>query len=151
MDFTKFVSILYKKSLFFVRVDKLADPFEGFYTQVNATSPEHSPIHITKQFQEQHPDQIREQILKGLGLTKDLRKFYAVSCWSMSDYESAAMWRLYLKSDEGIAIRSTSGRLKKALSYYPEEKLYLGEVRYIDYEKDHIPNGGMIYALSRKE
>ena len=29
MDITKFISLLYKKSLFFCRVDKLEDKFEG--------------------------------------------------------------------------------------------------------------------------
>ena len=29
MDFTKFVSLLEKRSLFFARADKLGDPFEG--------------------------------------------------------------------------------------------------------------------------
>jgi hypothetical protein len=29
MDFTKFVSLLEKKALFFCRADKLGDPFEG--------------------------------------------------------------------------------------------------------------------------
>ena len=30
MDFTKFVSLLEKSSLFFARADKLEDPFEGY-------------------------------------------------------------------------------------------------------------------------
>ena len=33
MDFMKYVSLLDRKALFFGRVDKLGDPFEGFYTR----------------------------------------------------------------------------------------------------------------------
>ena len=38
MDFTKFVSLLDKRALFFVRADKLGDPFEGTITKVNVTA-----------------------------------------------------------------------------------------------------------------
>ena len=30
MDFTKYVSLLEKRALFFARADKLEDPFEGY-------------------------------------------------------------------------------------------------------------------------
>ncbi len=35
LDFTKFVSLLDKNTLFFVRADKLGDPFEGSYSRMN--------------------------------------------------------------------------------------------------------------------
>ena len=35
MDFTKLVSLLEKRALFFCRSDKLGDPFEGSYSQAN--------------------------------------------------------------------------------------------------------------------
>ena len=35
MDFTKFVSLLDKSALFFARADRLDDPFEGAYTNLN--------------------------------------------------------------------------------------------------------------------
>ena len=35
LDFTKFVSMLEKKALFFVRADKLGDQFEGSFSKAN--------------------------------------------------------------------------------------------------------------------
>ena len=35
LDFAKFINILDKKSLFFSRVDKLGDPFEGSFPKAN--------------------------------------------------------------------------------------------------------------------
>lgn len=35
MDFTKFVSLLAKRALYFARADKLGDPFEGSFSQAN--------------------------------------------------------------------------------------------------------------------
>lgn len=40
MDFTKFVSLLDKRSLYFCRVDKLGDPFEGSLTEMNVKARE---------------------------------------------------------------------------------------------------------------
>lgn len=49
------------------------------------------------------------------------------------------MWRIYLTSEEGIAIRSTTGRLERALSA-ASETVFLGSVRYLDYDKESVPD-----------
>jgi len=54
----------------------------------------------------------------------------------MNEHESAAMWRLYLKSDEGIAVQSTYAKLKASI--VSDEEVFLGIVKYIDYEKEFI-------------
>jgi len=41
-------------------------------------------------------------------LHKKLRKSFVVNCWHTNNKgESDAMWRLYLKTNEGVAIQST--------------------------------------------
>ena len=72
----------------------------------------------------------------------------AVNCWHMNEHESAAMWRLYLKSNEGIAVQSTYRKLRDALT--DEETIHLGVVKYIDYETDLINNGDLLSALIHK-
>jgi hypothetical protein len=47
------------------------------------------------------------------------------------------MWNLYLKSPEGIAIRSTFGQLKDSLSE-AQQKVDIGKVKYIDYKSDRV-------------
>jgi len=133
MDFTKFVSMLHSSALHFTRVDKLEDPFEGSYPRVNV--------------------RIRPQKYKGKMPPKDIKllsEFYKqfvkhtfVSCWHLNKNQSAAMWKLYLQSNEGIAIRSTFGKLRKSLKKYKDHDVYIGIVKYISYSKDVIPEGSL--------
>lgn len=121
MDFTKFVSLLDRRELFFARTDKLGDPFEGSCPKKSLATRE--KIYGSKDVGE---------------FFKLVREFTAVNCWHLSKYESAAMWKLHLKSDEGIAIKSSFRRLKGCL----EESnlaIYIGKVQYIDYENDEMP------------
>ena len=125
MDFTKFVSLLDKKALFFTRADKLGDPFEGSHPRANIP--------------------LRAKIYKGeiplediSEIYKLLREFTAVNCWHLSRHESTAMWRLYLKSNEGIAIQSTFKRLRDS---FRDEKhdIFIGKVQYVAFEKERMP------------
>ena len=54
-----------------------------------------------------------------------------VSCWHTNDGESAALWGLYLKSGEGVAIRSTLGKLQSTLD--KSTKIY--EIRNVEYRQ----------------
>ena len=61
------------------------------------------------------------------------------------------MWELYLKSNEGIAIRSTFGRLKNSFSKSKKYEVYIGNIQYIRYTKDTIPEGTLYpYFYKRK-
>lgn len=75
--------------------------------------------------------------MQSLGkLQKNFLRFTAVNCWHENDFESAAMWSLYLKSNEGIAIQTTFSKLKKSI--IDKETVYIGRIRYIDYENEII-------------
>jgi hypothetical protein len=66
----------------------------------------------------------------------------------MNDHESVAMWKLYLKSDEGIVIQSTYRRLKDAI--IDDEMFFLGTVKYIDYESEWIDAGNLLSPFVHK-
>lgn len=132
LDFTKLLSLIDKRRLYFTRADKFDDPFEGSWPKANVKAREYIPTD-----------------LQGTGLEKYLAfmnqmpqinrrwtQYMAVNCWHANDHESAAMWKLYLKSSEGIAIQSTYSRYKKSI--IDDEKVYIGQVTYIDYDKDGI-------------
>jgi hypothetical protein len=114
MDFTKFVSLLEQSELFFARADKLGDIFEGAYPKENV---QQRAIKYQEMF-EQLPRSVRRDLNLGnrdkvsSQFFKKLRYHIFINSWHESQHESAAMWRLYLKSNEGIAIQSTFGRLK---------------------------------------
>jgi hypothetical protein len=149
MNFTEYASLLDKSSLFFARADKLGDPFEGSYTKVNIER--RSAIH--KKRLDSLPTQLqpfRDVFERGQKdyseFLKMLRKHVYISCWHKNDYESAAMWRLYLKSNEGVAIQSTFNRFRQC---FKEEMpdIYIGIVQYIDYKNDIISEQNLFYPF----
>lgn len=119
MDFTKFVSLLDKGALYFARSDKFEDPYEGVYPKTDAI----------KYFGD----------LKASSRMREISKqMVYVNCWHINEYESAAMWRLYLKSNEGVAIQSTFKRLIDSFKGI-NAPIFIGKVTYIDYSKESIP------------
>jgi hypothetical protein len=143
MDFSKFVSLLDKKALYFSRLDKLSDSFEGSLPEENVKARD---IRLEKLRQEDWNMDVQAEIaLSEPACYKAMRKYNLVDCWHMNDRESAAMWKLYLKSDEGIAVQSTYKRLKESFhsnSKYPvriEDTVRIGKVKYIDYSVDSMP------------
>lgn len=144
MDFTKLVSFLETRCLFFARADKLGDPFEGSWPRINVHARGIAPDFI--------PPEGRENWLShmvSLGkMNKNWPRFNAINCWHMNEHESAAMWRLYLQSNEGIALQSTYQRLRDSFS--GEEKVYLGVVKYIDYENEWIEAGNLLNPFVHK-
>ena len=135
MDFTKFVSLLEKSALFFCRPDLLGDPFEG------SISPATPPM-------------ISGDPKSGSRFTRgeiDLRRFMhlaRVNCWHMGEFESEAMWRLYTRERDGVAIKTVFGRFKEAL--VGEESVNVSRVSYRDYRTESIPWGNALLPLVHK-
>lgn len=72
-------------------------------------------------------------------LTEEGRRMRNISCWHMNEDESDAMWKLYLKSTEGVAIQST---IKKFIDCLETDttNTEVGSVEYIDYETEKFSN-----------
>lgn len=144
MDFTKLVSLIDSRRLFFTRADKFEDPFEGSWPRINVLARQQAPADL--------PDASRENYLNAMAslgrFTKQYVKRNAINCWHMNEHESAAMWKLYLKSDEGIAVQSTYTKLRSSIT--DNEPVYLGVVKYIDYESEWIDAGNAMTAFVHK-
>ncbi|MFD0768879.1 hypothetical protein ACFQZ1_08125 [Bacillus sp. CGMCC 1.60114] len=143
MDFTKFVSVLANKSLFFTRADKFRDKFEGAYSIFNRLHAHQ--VYGNHLDQDQIQNFIRDKEL----MSKNLRERTIISCWHMNEYESAAMWDLYLKTNEGIAIQTTFKRLCESFQE-TEENIYIGKVRYIDFDREWMSEGNAFYPFVHK-
>ena len=139
MTFTKFVSLLDTQALFFPRVDRLGDPFEGSYS---LRTVQNRPIWYGA-----HADYI-DGVLSHY--TREMRRFTAVSCWHESQYESEAMWQRYSRGGDGIAIRTTFGDLTQSL--VDSREIYAGRVTYIDFGNDFVPESDpiLVYLYKRK-
>lgn len=145
MDFTEFVSLLDRSALFFCRADKLGDPFEGSSTKPDVKRMkelEHfDDTKLTAELQELS-NELKEVPKLYIEIVKKFLKNSFINCWHLNEFESAAMWKLYLKTNEGIAIQSTFGHLKECFrEKYPS--IYIGKVKYIDYDKDSILKDGV--------
>tara|TARA_R110002111_G_scaffold162491_3_gene228896 strand:- start:1759 stop:2919 length:1161 start_codon:yes stop_codon:yes gene_type:complete len=132
MDFTKFMSLLEESSLFFSCVALLNDPFEGSFSKLNKAL---RPL----MYKGKDPEELSSLIVK-------LRNEVAVNCWHASEYESAAMWELYAKSEESVCIQSTYQKLSSVL----EGKAEIGNVQYVDYTNEFIPENDPYLAFLHK-
>jgi len=131
MDFTKFVSLLDRQALFFARYDKFADPFEGSYPKSSLLENPEFFLAFYK-----HYTAWRELVI--------------LNCWHVNEYESAAMWELYLHGSLGVAIQSTVEYLKESFECDPENVTSIGNVTYIDYETEKVPLGNSFYPFMFK-
>ena len=100
-QFAEFIAILQNQALWFSRLDRVRDPFEG-------RSGRQSRFHETAD----------EHTRKG-----------CVSCWTIDDEESELMWHAYALGF-GVAIRSTKGRLKASFRPTDADKIVIGSVEY---------------------
>ncbi len=135
MDFTKLASMFEQNGIFFSRSDILGDPFEGSYSKANADDLIRSEVYADECRRLNIPIKKMIKANKMFGkIRRWQRQWMMISCWHMSEYESAAMWKLYTKSDESICIQSTYEKLANVLP----EIIYIGQVQYIDYSKEWI-------------
>lgn len=138
MDFSKFVATLVNRGLYRSRMDRLGDAYEGW---------------VPKTPREQYHGFLQNEFFRrDRELRKkatELRKRIYASCWHANDDESDAMWKLYMKSKNGIAIRTTCRSFHKALKQTPEScSLY--KVDYADQTKQPNHGESMIRACLTK-
>jgi hypothetical protein len=138
MSFTKYVSLLETRSLYFSRADQLGDPYEGSTSSANL---------------QLRPSFYGEEAATKMGanyalLAKMIRAFTFVSCWYMSTYESAAMWSLYSDGGPSVAVQTTFRRLLESIQ--DDTDIYCGLVTYIDYKTEWMPEGNMFYPFMHK-
>jgi hypothetical protein len=113
-------------ALFFARADMLNDSFEG-------SIPKQNPKY------ENDMSQMRFW----------LTQCTFMNCWHLRPEESVAMWKLYSKSEYGVAIKSTYKKLINSLpSYRPP--ILVGMVTYIDYDTDKISDENTFLPFMHK-
>ena len=142
MDFTKFASLLDRSALFFARADNLGDSFEGSFSPRNREMRDNL-----------YANMIPKNKLKSITRTlmsymKRVRAFTLINCWHQSVHESAAMWRLYARESDGIAVKTDFSSLKRC--FKSDGPIYIGEVNYVDYNDYFIPEGDTFSAFLHK-
>jgi hypothetical protein len=140
-DVPKFISLLARKALFFCRLDHFDDPFEGSMPRALA---------VVREDRQKRSAMALMYDQTPLVLT--WRRNTIINCWHIGEAESAAMWSLYARDNQGLAIRSTFKRMTESLPRFSgadeEEPEYsitpailhvgAGLVDYIDFADEHI-------------
>jgi hypothetical protein len=120
MDLPKFVSMLENQALFFAKASLMSDLLEGQYPISEKYSPFYRAVF----------NQLSE-------LVHSMSDRVCLNYWHINKYESAAMWKLYSNTNEGIAIQSTFGGLANSFKV-TREVVVIGKVKYIDYQNELI-------------
>ena len=138
MELAEFVSMLHRKALFFVKANKLRDPYEGIMPQFNnlIRSPGYSKVHQRSQSQEQSSQYIEKLPQITIQQFQLYRELVLINPWHYNEYESAAMWNLYSHENAGIAIQSTTRKLSKCFNDNKDDTIWIGKVQYLDFSKD---------------
>lgn len=115
MSFSRFVWLLQNKRLWLSRADLLGDPWEialagDQLKHVVARHPPHD-IFSDKPFE--------TAITRQRRIIKTWRRETFVSCWSASEHESHALWRIYCRGIEGVAIQTTFSKLQDSVNELP--------------------------------
>ena len=140
MDLTKFLSLLENRSLFFPRADQFDDPYEGALSRATVALLRDPATNGGL------PLEVVEQMIEN---SERHRRGMFISCWFASEHESAAMWKLYLQSPEGIAIQTDHDALAAAIDNSPLSARTT-MVKYVDYDKVPIPLGNLFFPFVHK-
>lgn len=123
MDLSKFLDMLLCRQLFMSRSDKFEDQYEGTFSE-----PTYEEL---KKLSEDNPEFLNHH--------KYHRKNVVINSWHINEYESFAMWQIFTKNNEGLAIQSTIGRMQEALGPENRYEQHIGAVKYIDYKREYVP------------
>ncbi len=111
IDFAKLIDLLESESLFFCRADKFDDPYEGLLRLKDYNF--YRPMFESQPF---------------------IKQYNFISCWHINERQSDAMWKIFLRTNNGIAIKTTVDRFKNAINN-TEDDIYISEVRYKDFDE----------------
>jgi hypothetical protein len=103
---TSFLSLLLQRSLFFATLDSFEDPFEGV--------PPPAVLDELRRASDGGVGNASRRLAAWKDMIERGRASICVSSWHMNDQESEAMWKLYGRHEDGLAIVSTLAAIKHA-------------------------------------
>jgi len=145
LSYPKLLNLINTKELRFTRADRFTDPLEGYL-------PRETVLRWAEMAQKKNQDTVQawdwgdEIDLVDASIEKNpieiiqhQRKLGFVSCWNADHREKENLWKNYTPGGRGVVIKSTIGRLKEAIQDIKLDNISLGEVQYLDFEEDEIP------------
>lgn len=130
MDLAKFIVLLDGHRLHLTRLDRMYDPYEGAPTRAIEDDPDAPPL-----------EELRDILHRA-------RRATYINAWYLGEHESEAMWRLYCRGGQGVALQTRYARLVETAAAHPD--FYVGQVRYIDYDTERFPEADLFSPLMHK-
>lgn len=151
IDVTQFLSLIKDEQLFFCRLDKLEDKFEGVLPKVSRKEfgDYFRHLNTTGLFQHMTDKEIELKINKQFEFRQKLKALNCINCWTEFKGESYALWKVYSDLHQGIMIKSSFKKIINALKE-SKEKIYCSKVEYIDHETDSIDIGNTMSPMVHK-
>lgn len=143
MSFSKFVSLLASRTLWFARPDTFQDKLEGSYSSV--------PVPITSEVLNQHgtsdPQEVLAKLVPSWTAARQIFVEHSyISCWNINEDENDGLWRIYGDISQMVCIQSTYRKLWNQL---PNDS-FMGVVQYIDYREADINPSNFFRLLMHK-
>lgn len=133
LTFSKFISLLTYRALWFAKLKILQDKYEGGIPPVTeqamrVENDKWKSMFNTLEFRRQIDSWPAKNIEAGRELT-------VVNCWFLDENESQQMWDKYVGTVEGLAIKSTIRKLATNI-FVPEDPhiSQIGKVKYVNFE-----------------
>ncbi len=152
MNLSQFLWLLSERSLYFATLAEFEDKWEGV-----------PPLRSLEGFQQAqtaraqdlgYPAKAQAWGKWAVGsFRKQLRRYgdaYRVLCWHENNVESLAMWKLYTRGNDGVAIQTTAAKLESCLSCL--SFVGIGRVDYSRHEpnKEGTPPRGLRLSLLKR-
>lgn len=116
---TVFLSVVLGRSLYFARLDTFEDPFEGV--------PPPAVMEAARRRRHSESDEAARRLETWKKMIALCRTSICASCWHVGNEESEAMWKLYARFEDGLAIVTTLKSIKAA---FDDQDLTGGLVDY---------------------
>lgn len=131
----KFLNLVSKSALYFQRMDLFGDPYEGQVSKPTLERLEDMYKTIAES---------TELFDSNLELIEALRETTYLNCWRRDKYEDYGMWHAYTDPSSGLAIKTSVGRLREAITVDEDfqGQLELKQIEYIDYRQDRQDSVG---------
>lgn len=134
--------MLYTQSLFFCRVDKFEDQFEGTVSKPTSDLIKQFLAQPLENDEKENQATSDENFKDVMSHQKKIKSTICINCWNSYDNnESAGLWKIYSNFSKGIMIKSSITKLITALEKTAED-ISLSEVQYIDHRNDQMRRSG---------
>ncbi len=145
MSIDKFLHLIVQGKLYFSRLSKMTDKYEG-------TVPELMFRKKIIEILQSESDKAWENIHKEKKYLEEFRDKTFINCWSIDRDESYALWKIYLSGSScGVAIKTTVSKLRKSLEKVKgNPDFFIGEVDYKVQFPIYPPNPQQLCVYKRE-